>query len=97
MNSKTRFEKIGPGLFRKVTEGIDDQGKPFRKEGGVILARVRDKGRSTYKSTESNNATDARRWVVKFKRDARLERNGIESKGVTATRAQPGVAAIIDD
>ena len=84
MNTKPTFERVGACLFRKV-------------DGGKIYARVRDKGRLTWKSTETAKAADARKWLVKWRRDAWLIRNGIETQGVTLQRQRLTVAEILDE
>jgi integrase len=58
---------------------------------------VRDKGRLTYKSTETAKAADARKWLAKWRRDAWLIRNGIETQGVTLQRGRVTVAEILDE
>jgi integrase len=88
MTSKTRFEIIGPCLARQVREGVDESGKHFRYEGKKIYARVRDNRKLTWKSTETDNASDARKWLRKWKRDHWLIRNGIEPEGVVLQRGR---------
>ena len=96
MTNKTRFETVGPCLARKVTEGIDKKGKPFCYEGQTIYARVRDKGRLTWKSTETDKAKDAGKWLRKWKREKWMLANGIEPEGVTLQRQRVTVAEIVD-
>jgi integrase len=78
-----RFLRVGPCLFRKV-------------EGGKIYARVRDKGRLTWKSTETDKAADARKWLRKWRREKWMLANGIEPEGVTLQRKRVTVAEIVD-
>jgi hypothetical protein len=96
MTSRTRFEAVAPCLARKVVEGIDDNGKPFCYEGQTIYARVRDKGRLTWKSTETDKAKDAGKWLRKWKREKWMLANGIEPEGVTLQRQRVTVAEIVD-
>jgi len=96
MTCKMRFEIIGPGLARQVREGVDDSGQPFRYEGKTIYARVRDKGRRTWKTTETDTPKDARKWLLKWKREKWMLANGIEPEGVTLQRQRVTVAEIVD-
>ena len=82
MKVRVKFVRVGPALARQVREGIDDQGQPFRYEGRAIYARVRDKGRRTWKSTQTENPSDARKWLRKWKHDGWALRNGFEPDGV---------------
>ena len=84
MSAKPTFERVGACLFRKA-------------DGGKIYARVRDKGRLTWKSTETAKAADARKWLVKWRRDAWMIRNGIETQGVTLQRGRVTVSEILDE
>ena len=92
--SKTRFEVVAPLLARQVREGVDEHGKAFRYEGHAIYARVRDKGRLTWKSTEADTATDAKRWLRKWRHDHWALRNGFEPKGVVLQRGRVTVAEL---
>lgn len=96
MTTKTRFEMIGPSLARQVREVVDDSGKRVRYEGKTIYARVRDKGRRTWKSTETETPKDARTWLKKWKQEKWMLANGIEPKGVTLQRQRVTVAEIVD-
>ena len=91
---KTRFELVGPSLARQVREGVDKHGQPFRYEGKMIYARVRHNGRQTWKSTETDKAADARKWLRKWKRDSWLLRNGMEPEGVVLQRGRVTVAEL---
>ena len=95
--SKTRFEMIGPCLARQVREGVDENGKPFRFEGKKIFARVRDKGRLTWKSTKTDKAKDAGKWLRKWRKDHWMIANGIEPKGVVLQRGRVSVGEILDE
>ncbi len=92
--SKTRFEVVAPLLARQVREGVDERGQPFRYEGHAIYARVRDKGRLTWKSTEAKTVTDAKRWLRKWRHDHWALRNGFEPKGVVLQRGRVTVAEL---
>ena len=93
--SKTRFEAVAPGLARQVREGVDETGNPFRYEGRVIYARVRDKGRQTWKSTEAETVTDAKKWLRKWQHDGWLIRNGFEPQGAALQRGRVTVAELV--
>ncbi len=95
--SKTRFEMIGPALARQVREGVDEAGRPFRYEGQAIYARVRDKGRQTWKSTQTDKPADARKWLAKWKRDGWALRNGFEPGGVVLQRGRVTVGELAKD
>ncbi len=66
-------------------------------KGGKIYARVRDKGRLTWRSTETAKAADARKWLTKWRRDHWLLRNGFEPEGVVLQRGRVTVAEILDE
>jgi integrase len=83
VSAKPKRGRVGACLFRKV-------------DGGKIYARVRDKGRLTWKSTETAKAADARKWLAKWRRDSWLIRNGIEPQGVTLQRGRVTVGEILD-
>lgn len=91
---KTRFVMIGPALARQIREGVDDQGQPFRYKGRAIYARVRDKGRLTWKSTETDKPADARKWLGKWKRDGWALRNGFEPDGMVLQRGRVTVGEL---
>lgn len=97
MKIKTRFVVIGPALARQVREGVDDHGKPFRYVGHKIYARVRDKGRETWKSTQTDKPADARKWLRKWKRDGWALRNGIEPGGMVLQRGRVTVNELAQD
>ena len=97
MKIKTTFVVIGPALARQVREGVDDHGKRFRYKGRKIYARVRDKGRLTWKSTQTAKPADARKWLRKWKRDGWALRNGIEPPGLVLQRGRVTVGEILDE
>ena len=76
------FERIGDSLYRR---------------GGVIFARVRVNGKRTFRSTNTNNPTEARQWLRKFQTERFLMRSGIEPQGVVLHRGRVTVARLIDD
>lgn len=78
---KTAFERIGECLYRK---------------GDAIYARVRVKGKLTWRSTGTNEPRDARQWLQKWRKDAWCLENGIEPKGVVLQRQRVTVAEIIE-
>ncbi|MBI5685536.1 MAG: site-specific integrase [Verrucomicrobia bacterium] len=77
-----QFERIGDSLYRR---------------GGVIYARVRVNGKRTYRSTNTNNPTEARQWLRKWKTERFLLQSGIEPQGVVLHRARVTLAQLIDD
>jgi len=83
MNAKRKLVRVGACLFRKV-------------KGGKIFARVRDKGRLTWKSTQTTKAADARKWLAKWRREKWMLANGIEPQGVTLQRQRVTVAEIVE-
>jgi len=94
--TKMRFQFIGPCLARQVREGVGADGKPFSREGTVIYARLRDKGKLTWKSTQAEKPKDARKWLRKWRREKWMMANGIEPEGVTLQRARFSVVNAID-
>lgn len=94
---KIRFEIVAPSLARQVYEGVDKHDKPFRYTGHSLYARVRDKGRLTWKSTEADTLTDARKWLRKWRHDNWLLRNGFEPEGVVLQRGRATVAEVLDE
>lgn len=74
-------ERLGPSLYRK---------------GGVIYARVRVKGKRTWRSTETNDPREARKWLKKWRNDGWLLANGIEPKGVVLQRKRVTVREVIE-
>ena len=79
---KEPFDYLGPNLYRR---------------GGVIYARIRINGKRTYRSTGTNNATEARTWLRKFKTERFLIRAGMEPQGVVLHRGRVTVGQLIDD
>jgi integrase len=75
------MERIGPSLYRK---------------GGVILARVRHKGKRTWRSTGTDIPADARKWLKKWKQDEWLMASGFEPQGVVLQRKRVTVEVIVE-
>lgn len=97
MTTKTIFQGVGPSLARQVQEGVDDDGKPFRYVGRTIYARVRNKGRLTWKSTQTDKPSDARKWLRKWKHDGWALRNGFEPGGVVLQRGRVTVKELAEE
>lgn len=76
-----KFERIGASLYRK---------------GDAIYARVRVKGKLTWRSTGTNEPRDARKWIKKWQNDEWLLANGIEPKGIVLQRQRVTVGELID-
>lgn len=74
-------ERLGPCLYRR---------------GGVIYARVRINGKRTWRSTETNDPREARKWLKKWRNDGWLLANGIEPKGVVLQRKRVTVREVIE-
>jgi integrase len=79
--TQPEFERLGECLYRR---------------GSTIYARVRINGRSTWRSTETNDPKAARKWLKKWRNDEWLMRNGIEPKGVVLQRQRVTVSEILD-
>jgi len=76
------FACIGPNLYRR---------------GGMIFARVRINGQRTFRSTNTNNPTEARQWLRKFKTEKFCLASGVELPGQSLLRQRVTVAQVIDD
>jgi integrase len=76
-----KFERIGECLYRR---------------GTTIYARVRINKRLTWRSTETNDPADARKWIKKWKQEVWMLANGIEPKGVILHRLRVTVGELID-
>jgi hypothetical protein len=81
MPGNSGFERLGDSLYRK---------------GGVIYARVRVNGKRTFRSTETDEPREARKWLKKWRNDAWLLSNGIEPKGVVLQRQRVTVRELLD-
>ncbi len=77
---KNCFERLGECLYRK---------------GGKIYARLRVKGKLTWRSTGTNEPREAREWLKKWRKDEWLIQNGIEPKGVVLQRQRVTVEEIV--
>jgi integrase len=75
------FERVGDSLY---------------KRGGVIYARVRTDGKRTYRSTETDNASDARKWLREWRREEWCLKHGIPLKGKTLHDAGVKVGEVLD-
>jgi integrase len=75
------FERLGPCLYWK---------------GDIIVARLRINGKPTWRSTGTNNPTEARAWLKKWKSEAFMLKSGLEPKGVVLHRARVTVGELID-
>ena len=76
-----KFERIGKSLYWK---------------GGKIVARVRFSGKLTWRSTHTDNAADARKWLEKWNKEVWMEQHGIEAKGVVLHRQRVPVGELMD-
>jgi integrase len=75
------FERLAPPLYRK---------------GDVIVARVRINGKRTWRSTGTNNPSEAKAWLKKWQSEEWMEQNGIEAKGVVLHRQRVTVGELAD-
>jgi integrase len=78
---KPKFERLGKCLYWK---------------GGKIVARVRVNGKPTWRSTGTDNPTEARQWLKKWRSEEWAEENGFEPKGVVLHRERVTVGELID-
>jgi hypothetical protein len=79
--SPRTFERLGQSLYWK---------------GDSIVARVRIRGKPTWRSTGTNNPAEARAWLKKWKSEEWMEQNGIEAKGVILHRQRVTVGELAD-
>ena len=77
---KATFERLGKCLYWK---------------GGKIVARVRMNGKPTWRATGTDNPTEARKWLQKWKSEVWMESHGIEAKGVVLHRQRVTVSELI--
>lgn len=77
----SKFERLGPSLYWK---------------GEKIVARVRANGKPTWRSTGTDNPTEARQWLKKWKSEEFMEKHGIEAKGVVLHRQRVTVGELIE-
>src|SRR5688572_7912057 len=75
------FKRIGAGLYRR---------------GSTIYARVRINKKLTWRSTETNDPKDARKWLKKWREEEWMLKNGFEPTGVTLHRQRLTVGELID-
>ena len=75
------FERLGESLYWK---------------GDVIVARVRVNGKPTWRSTGTDNPTEARKWLKKWKSEEWMEHHGIEPSGVVLHRARVTAGELMD-
>jgi len=75
------FQRLGNGLWRR---------------GGRIYLRVRVNGRPTWKSTGTNDPTEARKWLKKWRTEEWMAEHGFEPKGVVLHRQRVTVGELID-
>ena len=75
------FERLGPSLYWK---------------GDMIVARVRINGKRTWRSTGTNNPSEAKAWLKKWQSEEWMEQNGIEAKGVVLHRQRVTVGELAD-
>ena len=80
--AKPNFERLGECLYRK---------------GGTIYARVRVNGRLTWRSTETNEPANARKWLAKWRNEEWTVKNGFELQGVVLHRQRVTVRELVDD
>jgi integrase len=79
---KLTFERLGECLYRK---------------GGKIVARVRVNGKLTWRSTATDNPSEARKWLKKWRNEEWMEQHGFEPKGVVLHRERVTVAELIKE
>ena len=80
--AKPKFERLGECLYRK---------------GGAIYARVRVNGRLTWRSTETNEPANARKWLAKWRNEEWTVKNGFELQGVALHRQRVTVRELVDE
>jgi integrase len=78
---KPAFQRLGESLYWK---------------GGKIVARVRINGKLTWRSTGTDNPSEARKWLKKWRSEEWMEKHGIEPKGVILHRDRITVGECID-
>jgi integrase len=74
-------ERIAPGLYRR---------------GGTIFARIRERGKRTWRSTDTNDLTTARKILKKWAEEQVLQRHGIETQEAALARNRLTVAKVLD-
>ena len=80
-NAAEPFEWVADSLYRR---------------GGRIFARVRVNGKRTYRSTETNDASDARKWLKEWRKEEWCLKHGIPLKGKTLHDAGVKVGEVLD-
>jgi len=78
-----RFQRIGENLYRR---GIS----------GLIYARVKVDGRRTFRCTDTEDATTARKVLKKWREDEVLKRHGVEPKRAALDRARLTIGKVVD-
>ena len=74
-------ERIAPGLYRR---------------GVTIFARIRENGKRTWRSTDTNDLTTARKILKKWAEEQTLQRHGIETQEAALNRNRLTVAKVLD-
>ena len=74
-------ERIAPGLYRR---------------GDTIFARIREHGKRTWRSTNTNDLTTARKILKKWGEEQVLQRHGIETGEAALNRNRLTVAKVLD-
>ena len=77
-----RFERIGDNLYRRGS--------------GLIYARVKVDGKRTFRCTDTDDATVARKVLKKWRDDEVLKRHGIEPKIAALARNRLSVGKVLD-
>ena len=80
-NAAEPFEWVADSLYRR---------------GGRIFARVRVAGKRTYRSTETNEVSDARKWLKEWRKEDWCLKHGIPLKGKTLHDAGAKVGELLD-
>ena len=74
-------ERIAPGLYRR---------------GATIFARIREHGKRTWRSTDTNDLTTARKILKKWAEEQTLQKHGIETQEAALNRCRLTVAKVLD-
>lgn len=79
--SSASLQRLGPSLYWK---------------GGIIVARVRIRGKRTWRSTGTDKPAEARKWLEKFRKEQWMLETGIEPQGIVLHRKRITVEKLID-
>jgi len=80
----------------KATEPFEWVADSLYRRGGVIYARVRVKGKRTYRSTETGEISDARKWLKEWRKEAWCLKHDIPLTGKTLHDAGVKIGEVLD-